>query len=92
MKTRKFRAATEREIVRYAKGHCNARYAVAYAFTLDNGYLYSGEYMGTGDEMKGDERDGYCLIGSDSPVFLAPGDVVRVKRGTDGDMIEVKGA
>ena len=71
---RKLREHAKKEIVMYARGSMNAKMSVAYAYTLQNGYLYSGEYMFTGETITFDTRDGYCLIGSENPVNLIKGE------------------
>jgi len=73
---RKLRKHAKAEITRYAVGSWNAQYAKAYAYTLKNGYLYSGEYMSSGEEIHFDRFDGYCVIGSDEPVNLHKGESV----------------
>ena len=71
-----FRKHAKAEIVRYARGSLNAKQAVAYAFTLNNGHLYSGEYMFVGEQISADRFDGYCPIGSTEPVRLSKGESI----------------
>ena len=78
MDKRRLREHARKEILQYAKGHCNARTADAYAFTLNNGYLYSGEYMWMGETVDYDHYDGYVYLRTEDIHLLDEGDEVTI--------------
>jgi len=78
MDNRKLREGTRQEILRYAEGTFNARTADAYAFTLNNSYLNSGEYMWMGETVDYDRFDGYVYLHTEDIHLLDEGDEVTI--------------
>ena len=72
------KTSTRNEIYTYARGHMNAKYATAYAFTLQDGNLFSGEYMYSNEHITHSRFAGYCVLGTRAIKMLKPGDCVRV--------------